>query len=50
MNVQVPDVSTVKAVTCQTSALYSRMARSDENRPQRATFKMDVRDQRSVSR
>ena len=35
--------------TCQMSRQYSRIARSDEKRPTRAQFRIDIRVQRAVS-
>src|SRR5262245_34960246 len=43
------DVSTGSCATCQMCSQYSRIARSEEKRPHRATLTMDIRDHRSWS-
>jgi hypothetical protein len=43
-------VCTGSGVTCQMSALYSRIARSEEKRPQRATLRIDISAHFSRSR
>lgn len=37
-------------LVCQMSRQYSRIERSDENLPMRATFRIDIRIQRAASR
>jgi hypothetical protein len=46
---QVVEASSRNGVTFQMSSQYSRMARSEEKRPHRATLRMDIRAQRRQS-